>query len=401
MAKRIFDICVVGGAGHVGLPLSILFATKKKRVLIYDVNQNAMRSIKKGNMPFLEYGAEPLLRKALKKTLFFASKINEISLARTIIITLPTPVDEYLNPTTRLFIEAILKLRPYLSPQQTIIIRSTVYPRTCEQLQRSLQEKGDEEWHIAYCPERTIQGHAIQEIQQLPQIVSGLSQKAVDDARKLFGLFASTIIEIPVGEAELVKLFTNAWRYIQFAVTNQFYMIAENFGVDYNSVRKAMTESYGRLGTLPTAGFAAGPCLLKDTMQLSAFSSHNFLLGHAALMVNEGLPNFLVEKLRTSWDLSTATVGILGMAFKADIDDPRDSLSYKLGKILRFHGTKVLYSDEYIHDPTFVKKDKVLEEADIIIIGVPHTPYKMLRIPNTIFVIDLWGVVKGGRRTLP
>jgi len=197
-----------------------------------------------------------------------------------------------------------------------------------------------------------------------------------------------------MGEAELIKLFSNAWRYIQFATTNQFYMIANNFGVDYNKVRNAMKDGYERTATLPTAGFAAGPCLLKDTMQLAAFNSNNFLLGHTAMIINEGLPNFIVENLRKKHNLDKTKVGILGMAFKADIDDIRDSLSYKLGKILRFHGAEVYYSDEYVKDPTFVSKEELIKNCDVVIVGVPHSAYKELVIPKGVEVIDLWSVTK-------
>jgi UDP-N-acetyl-D-mannosaminuronic acid dehydrogenase len=159
-----------------------------------------------------------------------------------------------------------------------------------------------------------------------------------------------------------------------------------------------MVDEYGRAASLPGAGFAAGPCLLKDTMQLVSFCGNNFPLGHAAMMVNEGLPGFIVEDLRKKHDLGKKRVGILGMAFKADIDDTRDSLSYKLGKILRFYGAKVFYSDEYAKDPTFVSRKKLVDSSDIIIVGVPHLQYKALSIPAGKVVIDLWGVTKGGRR---
>ncbi len=196
-----------------------------------------------------------------------------------------------------------------------------------------------------------------------------------------------------MGEAEMIKLFSNTWRYIQFAVANQFYMISNNFGVDYDKVRDAMREGYERAHSVPGAGFAAGPCLLKDTMQLAAFSGNNFLLGHGAMMVNEGLPNYLVENLRKKHDLEKTKVGILGMAFKADIDDIRDSLSFKLGKILRFHGTQVYYSDEYAKNPDFVSKEELVKESDVIIVAVPHSAYKGLKIPKNKEVVDLWKVV--------
>ncbi|MBI3457767.1 MAG: nucleotide sugar dehydrogenase, partial [Candidatus Rokubacteria bacterium] len=278
-------------------------------------------------------------------------------------------------------------------PDQTIIIRSTVYPGTCRRVQQLLVASGGTP-HIAYCPERIVQGYAIKELAELPQLVAGLSDQALADATALFAPIAPKIIPVSVEEAELAKLFANAWRYIQFAVSNQFYMIARRFGMDFNRVREVLTDGYGRAATLPTAGFAAGPCLLKDTMQLAAFNTHNFLLGHAAMMVNEGLPHFLVEALRQRRDLARTTVGILGMAFKADIDDIRDSLSYKLGKILRFHGAKVLYSDEYAKDPSFISKEALLASSQVVIVGVPHSAYRTLTAPDGVELIDLWGVMK-------
>jgi UDP-N-acetyl-D-mannosaminuronic acid dehydrogenase len=183
-------------------------------------------------------------------------------------------------------------------------------------------------------------------------------------------------------------LFNNAWRYIQFAAANQFYMITESIGVDFNRVRKAMVDGYGRAATLPSAGFAAGPCLLKDTMQLAAFNVNGFSLGQAAIGINEGLPNFIVENLKRRYKLEETKVGILGMAFKADIDDIRDSLSYKLGKVLRFHGADVSYSDEFAKNPTFISKEQL-----VVIVGVPHSAYRTLVIPDHVEVVDLWGVI--------
>ncbi|MBI2135116.1 nucleotide sugar dehydrogenase [Candidatus Woesearchaeota archaeon] len=388
-----YDIVIVGGLGHVGLPLGIVFADKGLKVCLCDIDKAKADVVNKGIMPFIEYGAEPILKKVLKeKKLQVSLEDKDISAGRHVIIAIGTPVDEYLNPKTRQFLKYFESIKNSLSPEQTIIIRSTVYPKTCQQILNTLGK--EKKWKIAYCPERIVQGHSVRELRELPQIVAGLSKEAADDASELFRKISPKIIKASMGEAELVKLFSNAWRYIQFAVTNQFYMISKNFSVDYDKVRYAMMEGYGRAATLPTAGFAAGPCLLKDTMQLSAFNSNNFLLGHAAMMVNEGLPNFLVDELRKKHDLSKIKVGILGMAFKANIDDIRDSLSYKLGKILRFHGAKVYYSDEYVKDPTFVSKEKLIEESDIIIIGVPHSAYKGMAMPEKKEVVDLWGIIK-------
>jgi UDP-N-acetyl-D-mannosaminuronic acid dehydrogenase len=316
-----------------------------------------------------------------------------VSEAQSVVFAVGTPVDEYLNPKTRAFLEVVRELHPYLRRSQTIVIRSTVYPRTCRQLLRELGEAAGP-WHIAYCPERIVQGHALEELGSLPQIVAGLSETAEERAADLFSRVAPKIIRTSVEEAELVKLFSNAWRYIQFAVANQFYMIANEFGLDFDRLRQIMRDGYGRAASLPSAGFAAGPCLLKDTMQLAAFNNNNFLLGQAAMMVNEGLPGFIVEHLRRRLDLSRTKVGILGMAFKANIDDIRDSLSYKLGKILRFHGAEVLYSDEFAQDPTFIAKERLVAESQVVVVGVPHDAYRDLRVPPHVEVVDLWGILR-------
>lgn len=392
MAHKKYDVVIVGGLGHVGLPLGIVFADKGLKVCLYDLDKKKASDVQKGIMPFIEYDAEPALKRVIENGLLHISTdAISISDGKSVIIAIGTPVDEYLNPKTRAFLEFFSGIKGHLSEEQLIIIRSTVYPRTCQQVKNSL---GEGRWHIAYCPERIVQGYAVKELKELPQIVSGLSETAEEMAAELFGNISPKIIKTSIGEAELVKLFSNAWRYVQFAVTNQFYMMSRGFCVDYDKVRHAMIEGYGRAATLPSAGFAAGPCLLKDTMQLSAFNSNNFLLGHAAMMINEGLPNFLVEELRKKHDLNRKKIGILGMAFKADIDDIRDSLSFKLGKILRFHGASVLYSDEFAKNDDFISKEELISSSDIVIIGVPHSAYKNLKIPEKKEVVDLWGIIR-------
>ncbi len=390
---HVYDVAIVGGLGHVGLPLGLALADAGCRVCLYDLPSPKSDLVAQGRMPFIEYEAEPILQRVLNRTLFITHAPADLAHAAIVIVAIGTPVDEYLNPKLRALLELFAELGPHLSPRQTIIIRSTVYPGTCAQIARKLEELAPGPWRLAYCPERIVQGHALRELRELPQIVAGLNEEAAGVASALFGRIASHVIRVEMAEAELAKLFSNAWRYVQFAMTNQFYMIADSLGADYNRVRHAMVEGYGRAANLPTAGFAAGPCLLKDTLQLAAFDSSKFLLGHAAMLVNEGLPNYLVERLSQRFDLSTTRVGILGMTFKADIDDTRDSLSYKLGKILRFHGAQVLYSDEYAQDPTFIGKEALVERSEVVIVGVPHAAYRELPVPARVHVVDLWGIL--------
>ena len=243
---------------------------------------------------------------------------------------------------------------------------------------------------VAFCPERIVQGQAIQELQTLPQIVSGTTPEAEDRAADLFALIAPSIVRLTPMEAEFAKLFSNAFRYIEFATANQFYIMASTAGVDYYRVIEGLKEGYPRAKGLPRAGLAAGPCLLKDTMQLAAFSRNQFSIGHSAMLVNEGLPSFIVDQLRQQHPLATMTVGLLGMAFKADNDDPRSSLSYKLKRLLAFQAGAVLTTDPYVrNDPDLLPLDEVVRRSDILVLGVPHTAYRELEVSGRI-VVDIW-----------
>jgi UDP-N-acetyl-D-mannosaminuronic acid dehydrogenase len=383
-----YDLCVIGGAGHVGFPLSVGFAGKGKRVVIYDINKSAIETIARAEMPFMEPGCETLLGSTINKTLFTSCDIATIGEAKFIIVIIGTPVDEHLNPVwdqLNTFFDSIM---PYLRGDQIVILRSTVYPGTTSRLRRDLRRKipGIE---VCFACERILEGKAMEELYSLPQIIAGEDDDAIAQVAALFRELTSEIIVTGCIEAELAKLFTNSWRYIQFATANQFYMIAEQYGADFYEIFRAMVFNYPRAKSFPRPGFAAGPCLFKDTMQLNAFSNNQFSLGHCAMLVNEGLPNFLLPMLKGKCNLSEMRVGILGMAFKAESDDRRESLSYKLRKILLFESKEVICSDEYIKDQRFVSAEELVTESDVIIIGAPHAAYKRLDYKGKI-VVDVW-----------
>jgi UDP-N-acetyl-D-mannosaminuronic acid dehydrogenase len=185
---------------------------------------------------------------------------------------------------------------------------------------------------------------------------------------------------------------------MKFAVANQFLMIAEQAGVEYTNVLRAVRDDYPRAADLPGPGFAAGPCLFKDTMQLAAFTADHFPLGQAAMQVNEGMPAFVADRLRARYgDLAGRRIGILGMAFKAESDDGRASLSYKLRKLLIWAGAEVLPTDPYVRDDRLLPLDEVLARSEILILGAPHAVYRELEVGGRD-VIDVWGAMGGGIR---
>ncbi len=169
-------------------------------------------------------------------------------------------------------------------------------------------------------------------------------------------------------------------------------MIATEYGADYERIRRAMSHDYPRAADIPGAGLAAGPCLLKDTMQLAAFNKNNFLLGHASMLVNEGLPGYLVDQIEKQHDLSTLTVGLLGMAFKGESDDIRSSLSYKLKRLLKLRAARVLCTDPYVTvDDDLEPLDVVLERADLLVVAAPHKAYAS--IAPQVPAFDIWNIL--------
>jgi UDP-N-acetyl-D-mannosaminuronic acid dehydrogenase len=389
-----FDVLVIGGCGHVGLPLAIAFADRGARVGIYDVSEAAVETVNAGRMPFAEPGAAEMLQQAVAAGRLLATADPAIvASAENVIVVIGTPVDAHLNPDQAAIPNALTSCASYWRAGQLLILRSTVYPGVTALVEKMVARIGVE-MDVAFCPERIAEGKAMTELFELPQIVSARTSRAMERASRLFGLLTSKLVVMSPEEAELAKLFTNVWRYIKFATANQLYMMANDQRLDYERIRQALTMDYPRAADMPAAGFAAGPCLFKDTMQLAAYNHNNFPLGHAAMAINEGLPLYLVYRLEQCYDLPSVTVGILGMAFKGGSDDIRSSLSYKLKRILLFKAKAVLCTDPYVTcDPNLEALDDVLARSDLIIVAAPHPEYRNLDTDRP--VADIWDV--GGR----
>ncbi len=388
-------VSVVGGLGHVGLPLGAMLADSGLVVHALDIDDKTATKVNAGRMPFIEEGAQEVLDRVLGNT-FFAQHpggfADAYRLSDCIVITVGTPLDEYQNPRLGAITAVAESLLPHLHGQ-LVILRSTVFPGTTERMARFFRDAGADV-DVAFCPERIVQGQAVRELRELPQIVSGVTPRAAERATGIFAKLGVETVMTSVANAEIAKLYLNAWRYIGFAVGNAFWGIAEERGLDYAEIERVMKKGYARAAALPSPGFAAGPCLLKDTMQLAAATSNGFPLGNAARMVNEGQPELIVRKLRERGLLTPGTtVGILGMAFKADNDDTRDSLSFKLKKLLEFAGCRVLCSDEYATGDGWRTKEEIMAECSGIVVAVPHSAYRGMMVPNGKAVVDLWGIV--------
>jgi UDP-N-acetyl-D-mannosaminuronic acid dehydrogenase len=390
------DAVIIGGCGRVGLPLGVALASRGRTVTLYDINGAAVDVVNRGELPFAEDGAAAALVDAVRDgRLAATTDAASVAAARTLVVVVGTPVDEHLNPDLGAVPRALQRCLEHLRDGQLVILRSTVHPGVTALIERLLQRHGLD-IDVAFCPERIAEGYAMTELFTLPQIVSARGERAMRRASEFFGVLTDRIVPLLPEEAELAKLFTNAWRYVKFATANQFWMMANDFGLDFDRIRDAIRYEYPRAADLPGPGFAAGPCLLKDTMQLAAFNNNNFVLGHTAMLINEGMPLYVVSRLEQRFDLPKMTVGILGMAFKGGSDDPRESLAYKLRKILLLKAGEVLCTDPYIGDDRFRPLAEVLDRADVLVIAAPHPEYRDLRTDKP--VADMWGITGQGMR---
>jgi UDP-N-acetyl-D-mannosaminuronic acid dehydrogenase len=340
-------------------------------------------------MPFVEPGAQVILENLTEEKLFAHTELSFISESEVCILIIGTPVLDDGNPSISPLLALVNEMIPFLLKVKILILRSTVYPGVTKKIKEFLLTKGLV-IEVAFCPERLIEGNAIYELKNLPQVIGADTEESYNLAFKIFNEISPEILRTQIEEAELVKLFANAFRYFQFGLANEFFKICVDKGINWETVWKALKYRYPRTESLPTPGFAAGPCLVKDTQQLSYYYGQNFRLGREILEINESLPDFLVNKLIKKYEISNMTIGILGMTFKGEIDDFRQSLSFRLKRILETKAKRVLCSDTKIQKAYFVDTNTLVQESDIIIVAAAHHEYKNLNFSKP--VIDIWRI---------
>ncbi len=398
------------GIGRVGLPLALVLAEKGFNVFGIGRKQEKMDEINKGKMPFMEKGASKILKKVKGKNFLATTDFSFVSKCDFIIITLGTPIDENMNPVFTQIEDAIRSMKEYLKPNQTLILRSTVTPGTTQYVSSLIKEnstlKVGENFYLAFCPERVVEGKAIEENQKIPQIVGGVNKVSSENAAALFkSIGVKTIISDAVS-SELAKLFSNMYRYINFAIANEFMVIADKFDKDIYEIKNLVNFGYSR-GGLASPGLTGGPCLFKDGFFLISDLPYSDLIS-ISWKINESIPTLLIKQLSEKLKLENKKVALLGLGFKADIDDTRESLSFKVRKGFFRERSKVVLHDPFVSDYPYqeIEKDvyKALKGAEVIFIAVDHTEYKNLDIKKVkriasknCIVCDVWNVLKTGK----
>ncbi len=394
-------ITIIGGCGRIGLPVGMAIAELGYFVTLLDINDCAVNTVNNQVMLYDEEGENGLLSSVISSNHLEASVCPEcIRDSDLIIFTIGTTANDDLSENNSC-IKVVKQYLEYFNDEQVLIFCSTLAPGTMEYINEFFCTT-DLRPSLAYCPERVAQGKVLVELKKYPHIISALDNKALEVVGNLFSkLTGKDVIELSVKEAELAKLFCNAARYVNFAIANQFLQIADSVGANFNNIFNAIKRDYPRMQHFKSPGLTAGPCLVKDTYQLAKLESDAYSLCRTALEINNGFPQYIVNKIKQiigKDHLESITVGILGMSFKANIDDIRDSHSIKLADLLRALQANLLLHDPYLKGSVRSQLNLVdldlFSSADIIVLGVPHQKYEGYIAPHEIPVVDVWNFFK-------
>lgn len=388
------------GIGRVGLPLALYIADKGYKVFGIDVNPEFIKKLEDKELPFIEAGAKELLDKYVGNNFIPTLEQNKVNESEVVILTLGTPVDEHLNPDYKQIENVLEAFKKHLKENQLIVLRSTVAPGTTEYIKQVIEKdtefKIGENLFLAFCPERIAEGKAIEEIKSIPQIIGGMDEKSKEKAKEFFKPLVDEYILTDSRSAEMAKIFTNMYRYINFAIANEFLILAEEHERDVYEIINLVNHNYKR-GGLKLPGFTAGPCLYKDGFFLVNAMPFNELIS-VSWKINETLPLYLLKKIKEKTELEGKKVALLGMTFKADVDDTRNSLSFKIKKALERENIELA-----IHDPVIRKYqadlNESLKDADVVIFAINHSEYRNLdlnelksRVNDKCLVCDIWNL---------
>ena len=394
------DVSVIG-LGRVGLPLALSFADRGLRVIGIDNDRARVDAVREGRMPFEETGAQELLtRVTAQPRLTLSERVADAAQARHIVITLGTPSFSHIEIDMRDIRSALDDLLGVLTPGHCLILRSTIAPGTTEFVAGYLaKHRGfaiGEEVFVAHAPERIAAGRFLEEIDTLPCIVGGVGARSGEVAGELFSAFDAPIVQTTPVQAELAKIWTNILRYATFALPNLLMMDCERYGANVFDVIELINRDYPR-GGIAQPGLTAGTCLRKDfTFSEERSAAPGMLL--AVSRVNESVPLFLLEGARRRLgSLADRKVAVLGLAFKADTDDERDSLAHKLIRLLERELADVVAHDPRVSTPT-VSLVEAVEGADVVVMATNHSDFRDERTLATIteraaqdcLIVDPW-----------
>jgi UDP-N-acetyl-D-mannosaminuronic acid dehydrogenase len=394
------DVSVIG-LGRVGLPLALSFADRGLRVIGIDNDPDRIAALADARMPFKETGAQELLERVLAAGTFSTSQLAaDAARARDIVLTLGTPSFSHIEIDMRDIRSVLDDLLPVLDPGHGIVLRSTIAPGTTEFVAGYLSKHRGftvgEDVFVTHAPERIAAGRFLEEIDTLPCIIGGVGDRSGERTAALFSVFAAPIVQTTPVQAELAKIWTNILRYTQFALPNLLMMDCEQYGANVFEVIDLVNHDYPR-GGMAAPGLTAGTCLRKDfAFSEEKSNAPGMLL--AVSRVNESVPLFLVQGMaRRLGSLNGRKVAVLGLAFKRDTDDERDSLAHKLVRLLERELADVVVHDPHVASAT-TSFEETVEGADAVVVATNHSDFsrpEALRVvtdgaAGDCLIVDPW-----------
>jgi UDP-N-acetyl-D-mannosaminuronic acid dehydrogenase len=370
-------------------------------VLGVDRDPERLTAVRAGTMPFKETGTQALLERVnAAGRLELSDRVEDAARAESIVITLGTPSFSHIEIDMRDIRSALDQLLPVLAPGHAIVLRSTVAPGTTDFVAGYLaKQRGFEvggEVFVAHAPERIAEGRFLDEIGTLPCIIGGVGEGSGERVARLFEVFGAPIVQTTPVQAELAKIWTNILRYTTFALPNLLMMDCEQHGANVFEVIDLINRDYPR-GGIAMPGLTAGTCLRKDfAFSEERSNAPGMLL--AVSRVNESVPLFLVQGLkRRLGSLAGRKVVVLGLSFKRNSDDERDSLAHKLIRMLERELADVAVHDPHVRTPN-QPFDEAVDGADAVVVATNHEEFSRADALRTLveracedcIVVDPW-----------
>ena len=386
------------GLGRVGLPLALSFADRGLDVIGVEKQQPILDSLAAKRMPFDEPGTQELLDRVELRT---SQNIEDAAAAEHIVLTLGTPTYIHIEIEISQIRDAIDDLLPVLRDGHSIVLRSTVAPGTTDWVAGYIEQRRGfrvgEDLFVSHVPERIAEGRFVEEIGVLPNIVGGVGDGSGAKAAELFDAFGTETLQTTPVQAELAKIWSNILRYAEFALPNLLMMNCEPLGANVFEVIDLINRDYPR-GGMRQPGLTGGTCLRKDfAFSEERSSAPSMLLGVSR--VHEGVPLFLVEglKQRLGGSLRDRKVAVLGLTFKRDSDDLRDSLAIKLIRLLERELAVIARHDPHVPDQS-EPLETALDGADAVVIGANHSAFDGLlpQLPDGVVLVDPWNALGSG-----
>jgi len=394
-------IIAVIGLGRVGLPLASVLANSGFKISGVDANQSRLESIKKGVCPFYDPPLQENLEKAISSgNVSVVKNISESNLPDIIFFTVGTPSSGEGTVDYSQLYGALEEISNINIKDKMIILRSTMPPKTTEDiiipyLEDKSSLKCGIDFGLAVCPERILEGKAVKELFELPEIIGGISKISTEIAKEVFLAINPNkeILITTLTGGELAKLFTNIYRYTTFALANEFAVWSEMYGVDGSEIIKLANHNYDRCN-IPMPGFAGGPCLSKDGTFLDQNTTFTSIVS-TAWKLNESIPQHIINNIKKiGGNLFNKKITVLGLSFKSGSDDLRNSPSVKLTEILKSTGANILIHDPYVKSTSSL--DESLKESDIVIIATNHKEFKDIKDKinnsNAKIIYDVWSM---------